>query len=158
MINLQLDLESYPSDVSTFTPPPTYPPRRIFPCTSPSRIRRFAWRACARADSAENVAEAETITTEQVEEAPIPLTKDSVLKDVHDTTNVNAENSKTRHKDHVTAEKDVVPNENHDASVEEKMTKSSDEELTKPKLLNNLSKYKLFRILRNFLLDLSKPP
>ena len=160
VINLQLDFEFYPSDVSTFTPPPPYPPRRIFPGPSPSRIRRSARRARARADAAENVAKAETNTTEQVEEVPIPLTKDSVLKDVHNTTNFNAdkENSKAQHKDQVTAEEDVVPNENQDATIDEKTTKSEDEELPKPKLLNDLSRDEFFKILENFSLDLSKPP
>ena len=161
VISLQLDFGSYPSDVSSFTPPPPYPPRRRCPGPpSPSRIRRSARRARARADAAENVATVETITTEQVEEAPIPPTKDSVLKDVHDTTNFNADNeiSKSQHKDQVTAEKDVVPNKNQDATVDEKTTKSEDEELTKPKLLNDLSRDEFFRILENFSLDLSKPP
>ena len=61
-------------------------------------------------------------------------------------------------KDQVTAEKDVVPNENQDATLDEKTTKSTDEELTEPKLLNNLSRDEFFRILENVSLDLSKPP
>ena len=171
VINLQLDLESYPSDAFTFIPPPHYPPRQRCPRPSPSRMRRCAQRARARADAAENIAvilspKAETITTEQVE-APIHLTKDSVLKDAHDTTNFNAdqENVKAKHEEQVAAEKDVgeaVPSENRDATVDEKTTKSREEELTKPKLLNDLSRNEFFKILENelgnFLLDLSKPP
>ena len=83
-----------------------------------------------------------------------------MLKDVHNTTNFNAdkENSKAQHKDQVTAEEDVVPNENQDATIDEKTTKSEDEELPKPKLLNDLSRDEFFKILENFSLDLSKPP
>ena len=153
VINLQLDLESSPSDVSTFIPPPPYPRPR----PSPSRMRRCARRARARADAAENIAvilspEAEIITTEQVE-ASIPL-------------NTDQKNETAQHGEQVTAEKDVgeeVHNENHDATtLDEKTTSSTDEELTKPKLLNDLTRDEFFTILENelgnFSLNLSKPP
>ena len=68
---------------------------------------------------------------------------------------------KAQHEEQVTAEKDVgeaVHSEDHDATVDEKATKSKDEELTKPKLLHNLSRDEFFRILGSFSLDFSKPP
>ena len=173
VINLQLDLESYPSDVSTCIPPPPYPPRQIYPRPSPYRMRRSARRARARADAAENIAvilspEAEIVPTEQVE-ASIPLTKESVLKDVHHVTtnfNTDQENETAQHGEQVSAEKDVgeeVHNENHDATtLDEKTTSSTEEELTKPKLLNDLTRDEFFTILENelgnFSLNLSKPP